>query len=456
MCWPHCSRVWQTFVAFAGMDRRLGDQEGAKPADTGVEEDRGADSAFLQAWESPQHAGYVGTERAFVGLSSDTQMHTASVLQPAKARLDSEHATAPAYTSVEGATGHSLAAQVLQQAATIARPPAASSAAANTDGRGEFTSVEGATGHSLAAQVLQQAATIARPPAASSAAANTDGRGEFSLQAMDSTARAASIPAVVTATSCADGYDSRVVHDSATLMQLKQAGHELPSASAAACEGEHLQAACSAALLALSEQLKPPGSSSAYAGESSSEARGAASSAALLAPAIAVGSKEGAPAGSTRISTLLAPSKAQLKRARKAAAMQRSAQGTPQAGVQKRAWQDWLARRSGEGLAYCRAERSDDDRVRSCASSLVTGNRPIVRLAEFSCTHIRLAFGVSRVSMVHAHTWTVPDSPLRHSQKLCRCCNCNAMIHGYAVQKSKDEGRSETARSMLTRLLCTY
>ena len=415
MCWPHCSRVWQTFVAFAGMDRRLGDQEGAKPADTGVEEDRGADSAFLQAWESPQHAGYVGTERAFVGLSSDTQMHTASVLQPAKARLDSEHATAPAYTSVEGATGHSLAAQV-----------------------------------------LQQAATIARPPAASSAAANTDGRGEFSLQAMDSTARAASIPAVVTATSCADGYDSRVVHDSATLMQLKQAGHELPSASAAAWEGEHLQAACSAALLALSEQLKPPGSSSAYAGESSSEARGAASSAALLAPAIAVGSKEGAPAGSTRISTLLAPSKAQLKRARKAAAMQRSAQGTPQAGVQKRAWQDWLARRSGEGLAYCRAERSDDDRVRSCASSLVTGNRPIVRLAEFSCTHIRLAFGVSRVSMVHAHTWTVPDSPLRHSQKLCRCCNCNAMIHGYAVQKSKDEGRSETARSMLTRLLCTY
>ena len=288
------------FVALPGMDRGLDYLEGAELASTGlppgVQEDKGAGSALTPAWESPQHAGYVGEERVFVGVSSDSQRPTALVQQPAIARLDSKHALAPAYTSIEAALGQAGAAQVLQEAPTTAQPSGVSSAADDVDGR------EGS-------------------PA----------------QAMCSTVKVASMPGVMTNTSAAEDLDSREVCNSATLMQLTQAEHELPSASAAAREGEHPQAACSAALLASSEQLKPPGSSSAYGGESSSEARGAASSAA-----------QEAPAGSTRISTLLAPSKTQLKRARKAAAMQRSAQGTPKAGVQKRAWQDWLARRSGE------------------------------------------------------------------------------------------------------------
>ena len=84
----------------------------------------------------------------------------------------------------------------------------------------------------------------------------------------------------------------------------------------------------------------------------------------------------------------------------------------------------------------------------ACAHELLLYSlmdRTKVRLAGAICTQIKLAFGVSRVSMVHAHTWTVLDSPLGRPRKLCRCHIRKAVRCWYAVQKSKDRGESKAA-----------
>ena len=372
------------------MDRGPGGHKGARDGSNrlppGVEEDRGAGSASIPAWESSQHAGYVGDERVFVGASSDSQRPTALVHQPAIARLDSKHALAPAYTSIEGALGQAGAAQV-----------------------------------------LQQAATAAQLPAASPAAADADDREQFPAQAMDNAAIAASNPGVLTTTSQAEGHGSREVYNSATLMQPAQAEHDLPAVSAAAREIEYMRAASSAAALELAEHLEPPELSAVYGSDQKTVAL-PDSSAALLAPAVDVSSKEGGPAGAKRTSALSAPSKAQLKRARKAAAMQRSAQGMPQAGVQKRAWRDWLARRSGEASAL-HITASTDGIWPSC-EPFMSSKMPEVH--SVMGAQIRLAVGMPRgmpevMGSLHGlnHSWALAMDLLRSYetvQSSRECC----------------------------------
>ena len=312
-------------MACADMEEGLHDRTAAQAASSGLppgdEEDLGGDSGFLPASESAQHAEGTAEDNTPAGASLHTETPAAPVFRPADAAPDSQRAAAPASTGTEGAAEHFLAAQV-----------------------------------------LRQAGSTAQPPAESSAAAGAGGEEKIPAELTGSTASAASTPEILSGASPARCPASREAYDSSTLLKPSEAEQGLPVPTAAAgavsTEGtaaratSTTQAAWSAAVLAPPEAQPERPASSAVSGSCSTEARQAASSAALLAPGLAAGGQEGAPAGAVRTSALLAPSKAQLKRARRAAAMQRSTQGTPEAVHRKRAWQDWLAHRSGS-LSAC-------------------------------------------------------------------------------------------------------
>ena len=312
-------------AASADMEEGRHDHMTAEPASNGLspraKEDRGGASGFLLASESAQHAQGTDEDNLPARDCSDSDVPAASVFREADAALGSEHAAAPASTGTKDAIEHSLTAQVLQQAAITAQLPAVSSLGAGASGKGKAPE-----------------------------------------EVTDSRTSAASILEVLPGTSPARGPASREALDTITQLRPSQAEQGLPvptaAGSALSQDGpparvtSTTQAARSAAVLAPSEaQLVQP-ASSAVSGSYSTEANQAASLAALLAPDLAAGGEEGAPTGAVRTSALLPPSKAQLKRARRAAAMQRSSQGTPQAAGRKRAWQDWLAHRSGWLSAY--------------------------------------------------------------------------------------------------------
>ena len=287
----------------------------------GVEEDRGDASGFLPASESTQHAQGADEDKLPARDCSESDVPAAPVFREADAALGSKHAAAPASTGTEDAVEHSFADQALRQATITAQLPAVSSSGAGASGKEKVI-------------------------------------GEV----MGSKTSAVSNPEMMPGTSPARHPASREVPDSNTSLRPSQAeqGLLVPSAagSALSLDGtparvtSTTQAARSAAVLAPSEAQLVQSASSAVSGSYSTEANQAASSAALLAPDLAAGGEEGAPTGPVRTSALLPPSKAQLKRARRAAAMQRSSHGTPQAAGRKRAWQDWLAHRSGWLSAY--------------------------------------------------------------------------------------------------------
>lgn len=312
-------------MAYADMEEGLQYHEAAKAASSGlppgVVEDWGVDSASLPASESAPHPESNDEDNAAVRDSPDTQMPAAPVLQPADAgMLGSQHTAAPASTGSE----------------------------VNAE-------------HSLAAQILHQGAIIAQLPAVSFAAAGANGREQVPAELAGGTGIVASLPGMLAGTAPANGSDSRDVYHSNTLSEPSQAEQGLPVLTVAAGPvsmeetsarvPSTTQAAESAAVLAPPEaQLKLPASST-MSGSDGTKPGQAASSAAVLAPDNAAGSNEGPAAGAARTSALLAPSKAQLKRARRAAALQRSAQGMPQAAGRKRAWQDWLAHKPGRPSA---------------------------------------------------------------------------------------------------------
>ena len=318
------------------MEKGLHDNKASGAASSGlppgVVEDWGSDSAFLPASESAAYAESNNEDKAAADEIVDAQVSAAPVLRPADAEtLDSRHAAPPASPSSEVAAEHHLAAQALHQGASIAQLPAVSLA--------------------LAGAIAKEQVPAECPASASAAA---------------------SFPDMLTKTSPAgmisDHSDSREIYLSDTLLESSQAeqGLLVPSAAADTVGAEGIsarvpsipQGAESAAVLAPPELQLGQQVPSAVSSGDDTEASQAAGSAALLAPGEAAGGVKGAPAAAARIHALLAPSKAQLKRARRAAAMQRSAQGTPQAAGRKRAWQDWLAHKPGRlsacpGSAFC-------------------------------------------------------------------------------------------------------
>ena len=292
----------------------------------GIVEDWGSDSVFLPASESALYAESNDKDKAAADRIPDTQVSAALVLRPADAAmLDSRHAAPPASPGSELAAEHHLTAQVLHQGASTGQLPTVSLAVAGAIGK-EQGPAELAGGASAAA-LFPDMSTKASPAGVIS-----------------------------------DHPDSRDLCQSDTELELSQAEQGLPVPSAAAstvsAEGTSArvlsmpQAAESAAVLTPPELQLGQQASSAVSSGDGVETSQAASSVALLAPGDAAGGIEGAPAAAARTRALLAPSKAQLKRARRAAFLQRSAQGTPQAAGRKRAWQDWLAHKPGR-LAAC-------------------------------------------------------------------------------------------------------